>query len=331
MSVLAEGFSIIVRRSTIDSDFPGGIAAYKRLVPNKTFCADQHLTRVGFLDWPEVSQFLERLHGVGLTQHFVNGRVDIGLVHQDQGIAALTPWLEWGRDEAGRSIAWLSGADVGQLAVPEGWSPDSALRNITDAEATESLIPLETTPSHSAFLDSRSGEVVYGLNDAHGSTDPLQDMATIKCLTDELRIIRDRVGVIFVYYFPKSWLRVIAKALRLTAQPDFARYTSELRMLRDSASRIANGAKTAFEAIATANIDAELKEAARLGYLQVFYDANWVILFDELIKAMREGNRESLKYFNAMADFARKANANLAELKREGGRLSLKYDRSPPS
>jgi hypothetical protein len=152
MSVLAEGFSIIVRRSTIDSDFPGGISEYRRLAPNKTFCADQYLTRVGFPDWPETKRFLEgRLHSVGLTQHYVNGNVDVGLVHQDEGIAALTPWLEWGRDEAGRSIAWLSGTDAGELGVPEGWSHDSAPRYIADAEATERLIPRESAPSHSGL------------------------------------------------------------------------------------------------------------------------------------------------------------------------------------
>jgi hypothetical protein len=126
MSVLAEGFSIIVRWSTIDSDFPGGIAAYKRLVPNETFCADQHLTRVGFVAWPEANGFLERLRSVGLTHHCVDGDTDVGVVHQDDGPLAVAFWLEWGRDEAGRSIAWLHGTDAGQLAVPEGWSQDSA-------------------------------------------------------------------------------------------------------------------------------------------------------------------------------------------------------------
>jgi hypothetical protein len=123
MSVLAEGFSVIVRRSTIDGDFPGGMAAYRRLVPTKTFCADQHLTRVGFLDWPTANEFLASLRAFGLTHQNVDEGPDVGVLHQDDGQLAVAFWLEWGRDEAGRSIAWLYGTDAGQLAVPEGW-PD---------------------------------------------------------------------------------------------------------------------------------------------------------------------------------------------------------------
>jgi hypothetical protein len=293
--------------------------AFRRLVPNKTFCADQHLTRVGFLDWPEVSQFLEQLHTVGLTHHYVNGRVDIGLVHQEQGIAALTPWLEWGRDEAGHSIAWLSGTEAGQLAVPEGWTPSSALRYMADAEATERLIPLETTPSLSTFLDSRSGEVLYTLND---ETDALRLLDTIIQLADHLRFIRDRVSQIYVYYFPKRPLEIIARAFGLRDRPDFARYAAELLLLRESASKIVTEGKPAFEAIAKANIVAEKKEGARLVYLQIHYDTNVVVLFEQYVTAMREGNRDASKYFHAMVDFSQKANANLIELQRDAALLN---------
>ena len=139
MSVLAEGFSIIVRRSTIDSDFPGGIAAYRRLVPNKTFCADQHLTRVGFLDWPTANEFLASLRAFGLTHQNVDEGPDVGVLHQDDGQLAVAFWLEWGRDEAGRSIAWLYGTDAGQLAVPEGWPEDTATKRPILRESTQAV------------------------------------------------------------------------------------------------------------------------------------------------------------------------------------------------
>lgn len=319
MSVLAEGFSVIVRRSTIASGFPGGLVAYERLVPNKTFCADQHLTRVGFLDWPEVSRFLEQLHAVGLSHHYVDGRVDIGLVQQDQGIAGLTPWLEWGRDEAGHSIAWLSGTEVGRLAVPEGWSQDSALLFISNAEAAERLIPLENTSSHSAFLDSGTGQVVYGPNDEAAA---LRQLDTISQLADQLRFIRERISQIYGYYFPKSFLVPIARAFGLSPQPDFARHAAELLLLRESAARIASEGKSAFEAIANASIDSEKKEGARLVYLQIHYDTNVVVLFDQCVTAMREGDREASRYFDTMLAFTQKANANLIELQKEAARLN---------
>lgn len=331
MSVLAEGFSVIVRRSTIDSNVPGGVETYARLVPNKTFCADQYLTRVGFLDLPTANEFLASLRAFGLTHHNVDEGPEVGVLHQDEGFLGLVPWLEWHRDKTGRSIAWLVGTNPGELAVPEGWSANSALRYIEDAEASSRLIPLETTPNHAAFLDSRSGEVVYGLKSASDPPDPLANMATIQRVTEELRVVRDGVASIYVYYLPKSWLRVIAKSLRLVDQPDFGRYSAELEAVRESAYRIVQESKQAAEAIMASDIASDIKEAARLGHQQVFYDAGWVTFFCEFVKMMRDGDRDAMNCFREMADYSHKARANLAELQRQGAYLNLKYPQYGPS
>jgi len=331
MSVLAEGFSVIVRRSTIENDVPGGIETYGQLIPNRTFCADQYLTRVGFLDWEEANKFLARLRAFGLTHHNVDEGPDVGVLHQDEGFLGVVPWLEWHRDQTGLSIAWLTGTQPGELATPVGWSHNSALRYIENAEAPSRLIPLEAMPDHAAFLDSASGEVLYGLKSASASTDAISEsMAAIKQATDQLRVIRDQVGPIYVYYFPKTWLQVIARSLHVTEQPDFGRYTAQLNTFRGSATRIANESKTAFEVVALADIDSDIKESARLSHLQVFYDANWVILFCKYVEAMRDMNPEALGYFRVMADFSHKAHANLAELQRAGARLARKYNRPSP-
>ena len=49
MAVLVEGFSVIVRKEALERNFPGGLDAYQRQLPNRTYCADDQLCRVGFM------------------------------------------------------------------------------------------------------------------------------------------------------------------------------------------------------------------------------------------------------------------------------------------
>lgn len=325
MSVLAEGFSVIVRRSTIEAKVWGGMESYAKLVPNRTLCADEHLTRVGFLDWPTANDFLERLRAVGLTHHNVDEGPDVGVLHQDEGFLGLVPWLEWHRDQAGLSIAWLSGTPPGELAIPQGWSAKSALRYIDNAEASSRLIPLKTTTDHASFVDSRSGEVVYGLPSAPNAPDLFANMETVQRLTADLRLIRDQVATIYVYYFPKSWSRVIAQSLRLVEQPDFGRYRLELEAFSEVTNRIVEESKKAAEAVMASDLDSDIKESVRLAHQQVFFDGGWVVFFCEYVKAMREGDRQSQNYFRAMADYSHKAHTNLRQSQRAIARLNAKH------
>ena len=54
MPVLLEAISVIVRRETLERKYPGGVDGYARDCPNRTFCADEYLTRVGFTGPPDV-------------------------------------------------------------------------------------------------------------------------------------------------------------------------------------------------------------------------------------------------------------------------------------
>ena len=325
MSVLAEGFSVIVRVSTIETTLEGGIETYVKLVPNRTFCSDQYLTRVGFLDLPTANDFLERLRAVGFTHQNIDEGPDVAVLHQGEGLLSVAFWLEWNRDDAGLSIAWLAGTQPGAVATPAGWSPNSALRYIDNTEAGSRLTPLESAPNYTAFRDSQSGEVVYGLKPAPIAPDPLAHMQIIQRVTAELRIIRDQVAMIYVYYFPKSWFRVIAESLRLAPQPDFSRYSGELETFRESAQQLIAESKKATEAIVASDLDSDSKALAVLAHQQVFYDSGWVICFCWYVKAMREGNRQSQTYFREMADYSHKAHANLAASQQAMKRFNAKY------
>ena len=302
---------------------PGGIVTYANLVPNRTFCADQFLTRVGFLDFPSANAFLASLRKFGLTHHNVDEGPDVGVLHQDEGLLGPARWLQWGSDEHGHPIAWLTGTDPGKVMVPQGWSPDSALRYVNDADASR-MIPVQTTNTHTAFLDSRSGEVVYGLPPTP-TPDPFRAFEFIGQFTDQLRLVRDEVGPIYLYYFPKSSLRVIAQSLRLADQPDFNKYALRLQDLREVAAGCVRESKKAFDIIEAATIESDIKESARLAYLQVFYDGTWVIAFSDYVTAMRAGSPQAKNYFSLMADFSHRARVNLTDSKRAVAALNRKY------
>src|SRR5437867_6824399 len=82
----------------------------------------------------------------------------------------------------------------------------------------------------------------------------------LRDLAHEVQGLGDRFMPIYRYYFPSSWLTVLARTLRLTKQLDFSRYRAELKLLRDTAWRIARDAKIAAETIVASSIDAAFRE-----------------------------------------------------------------------
>ena len=66
MAVLVEGFSVIVRRDSIESKYAGGWKAFLTDVPNATLCSDDELARVGFMDRNAVEAYVGHLERMGL-------------------------------------------------------------------------------------------------------------------------------------------------------------------------------------------------------------------------------------------------------------------------
>ena len=66
MAVLVEGISVLVRKDSIQNKMTGGEARFRLLIPNSTFCEDEQLARVGFLDPADVGAFIDELENVEL-------------------------------------------------------------------------------------------------------------------------------------------------------------------------------------------------------------------------------------------------------------------------
>jgi hypothetical protein len=163
VSVLIEAISVVVRRVTLEAKYPGGVRQYRQDCPNRTFCMDDRLTRVGLMVPADAKSYVSHLKRLGLTFHRDGEFRDIAVVDQMTGPTAPTPWLEWERYPEGWSDAWAAGEQRGRLAFPPGWTlAHSASLNLTLTENIErDLLPLAREGSIETYLDYLTGRETY--------------------------------------------------------------------------------------------------------------------------------------------------------------------------
>jgi hypothetical protein len=163
MSVLVEAISVIVPITVLEAKYPGGVAQYERDCPNATYCADEHLTRVGFMAPADTLAFVERLERLGLV-HLRDGRaVDIVVVDQLRGPTSVCDWIAAGRHADGYAAAWLAHTVPGWFAHPKGWTVDQSaqMRFVSNEEADERILGLSRDENLETVLDYETGKQLY--------------------------------------------------------------------------------------------------------------------------------------------------------------------------
>ena len=134
MSVICECISVIVRVRDVEARYPGGLQAYELDCPNDTYCADGHLTRIGFMTPWTAEGFIDRLMGYGFVFVREGAYVEVAVIDQHSGLARPCWWLRTVTIPRAR-IACLADGPLTPVMAPSGWTPDRA-------EAT----PLHITP-----------------------------------------------------------------------------------------------------------------------------------------------------------------------------------------
>jgi hypothetical protein len=170
MAVLVEGISVIVRRDTVDAQYPGGWEAYVKDVPNKTLCSDERLARVGFMTSYGVDRFVARLERLGFEFIRDARAVDVCIVDQHQGPTARCDWLEYFYLEMFGSTNRVAVCRAvkdsrDEFAVPDGWNFEHSLtRNhnvVRNEEMAERLELIQHENGVSAYRDRTTGPEVY--------------------------------------------------------------------------------------------------------------------------------------------------------------------------
>ena len=127
MAVLIEGTSVVVRASAVRTKYEGGAAAFIREIPNKSFCADGELARVGFLAPDDVKAYVGHLERRRLVYHRNQGAIDLVAVDQLTGLCVPCEWASFGstfRDRAKTQpikVCCANPTEFKHVVVPDGW------------------------------------------------------------------------------------------------------------------------------------------------------------------------------------------------------------------
>lgn len=160
MAVLIELFSVVVRNSTLEARYPGGLEAYRRDCPNRTFCADEWLSRIGFMVHSDAEVFMAQLAAKGLTPSRDDAAEDVALVRPVDGALRPCPWLEighWGKV----AVAWLAGTKRGDLHAPAGWNADASAECRSSDELKEQMEFVRSEGALDVYRDRRTGQELY--------------------------------------------------------------------------------------------------------------------------------------------------------------------------
>ena len=160
MAVPMEAYSVVVRNETLETKYLGGREGYERDCPNATYCADEHLSRIGFMVPNDAHEFVRELTEKGLTPYKDDGCEDVAVVGQIEGPLKPCDWLEFAVYRGVR-IAWLAGTETGKLHAPPGWSFERALKCYSVEEAKQRLQFLRSENNVDVYLEKDTGQEVY--------------------------------------------------------------------------------------------------------------------------------------------------------------------------
>jgi hypothetical protein len=170
MAVLVEGISVIVRRAAISANYPGGWEAFVRETPpNRAFCYDANLARVGFMRPEDVKPYVKCLVRRGIARQTPARDGDLVVVDQIMGPTTRCDWVDggWVELQGGKVAAVrLTGDTTNTITTPHGWKYKGSLSEKymlapTGAEP-QSLKFLRTENGIvDVFLDLQTGREVY--------------------------------------------------------------------------------------------------------------------------------------------------------------------------
>jgi hypothetical protein len=170
MAVLIEAISVVIRTEALLKKYPGGWNAFSVIVPNKTLCSDNELTRVGFMTPQDVGAFINKLQQVGLEFLQSENTIDLAVVDQLRGPTTSCAWLEFGHVNMGSSghkvaVCRLVGSQSMQVFTPDGWKYEDSLSAshgfVSNDDVHKSLVFLRKENGVDIFLDKSSGKDVY--------------------------------------------------------------------------------------------------------------------------------------------------------------------------
>lgn len=179
MAVLVEALSVVVRVNRIRSKFAGGLEAFKKSIPNGTFCMDSRLARVGFMNPVDVENYVAYLERNGLT-FISNGKAkDIVVIDQFKGPTVACDWIELVtikcEDKECRICrSKIEPNDTLSFSAPAGWKfGEAKILYMENEEVKNRMVYLGKEGSVECYFDLYTAKDLYvgrttGGKDAEG-------------------------------------------------------------------------------------------------------------------------------------------------------------------
>lgn len=171
MAVIVEGISVVIRCDRLLTAFGNDWAAFKRIVPNRTLCADNELVRVGFMVPADVKTFVEILQSSGLAYLVDGAAKDLIVIDQLRGPVVKCDWVEFGHvNLAGELKKWvaacqLSGSRQSRVFTPEGWVFEESLSSsfgfVPNEHIEKSLTLKRGEDNLEVYYNRLTGKEVY--------------------------------------------------------------------------------------------------------------------------------------------------------------------------
>lgn len=127
MAVLIEAFSVVVPNETIEEKYPGGMKGYWMDCPNRSFCSDEYVTRVGFREYPWMMRFVKHLDELGFTVEHGDEFIEVAIISQLFGMFSNCRWLTIADHLDGFRYATLRGDMSPSVSKPAAWRYSGSL------------------------------------------------------------------------------------------------------------------------------------------------------------------------------------------------------------
>jgi hypothetical protein len=169
MAVLVEATSIIIRVQAIHAHYPGGWLSFTQNVPNRTFCSDDEVARIGFMSPTDCKASIEHLGDHGIMFLKDERSSDLVIADQMRGFTVACDWAEFGRIEIrpGQTVsaAQLKDTTNRRLFCPDDWKYEGSLSEqfgfIPAGTEYKSLRLLRHEQGLDVYLNLVTGREVY--------------------------------------------------------------------------------------------------------------------------------------------------------------------------
>lgn len=193
MSVLIEALTVVVQRASLERAHPDGADAVRAQLGSgeigaRWVTADDHLVAASFLP-EQLPGALQLLMGLGLTVIDDERYVDVAIVDHLLGLNWACEWLEWQPPHAGRySVAWLAGAEAGELAIPNGHTPGQEPLFRPDPSREPGLMRLSGDPTGEYWLNTATGAIErHAIVDRPAAPGPIMEAVLVGLETIDLQ------------------------------------------------------------------------------------------------------------------------------------------------